>query len=134
MENAREQTSAVTAGAPRPTPTRLDNRFLAASGVAAGLLASSCCVLPLLLLSAGIGGAWVAKLTALAPYQPVFIAAAILAIGSGLWTAYRRQPACVHGTLCERPATTRATKAALWLGLLLVAGALGLDFVAPFLI
>ena len=129
-----ENTKTVTAENLQPSRMRLDNRLLAASGVAAGLLASSCCILPLALLSVGIGGAWVSKLTALAPYQPIFIAAALLAIGAGFWTAYRRQTVCVPGSICERPAATRTTKAILWLGLLLVAGALSVDFLAPFLI
>jgi mercuric ion transport protein len=112
---------------------KIDNRLFAASGLAAGLLASSCCILPLALVSVGIGGAWVSKLTALAPYQPVFIAVALLALGAGFWTAYRKQAICVPGSRCEKPAATRTTKAVLWLGLLIVAAALSLDFLTPLL-
>lgn len=117
-----------------PERPRIDNRLFAASGLAAGLLASSCCILPLALVSVGIGGAWISKLTALAPYQPVFIAAALLALGAGFWTAYRKQTACVPGSLCEKPAATRTTKAVLWIGLLIVAGALSVNIITPFLI
>lgn len=117
-----------------PETPRIDHRLFAASGLAAGLLASSCCILPLALVSVGIGGAWVSKLTALAPYQPVFIAAALLALGAGFWTAYRKRTACVPGSICETPAATRTTKAVLWLGLLIVAAAMSLDFLTPFLI
>ena len=113
---------------------KLDNRLFAASGVVAGLLASSCCILPLALVSVGIGGAWVSKLTALAPYQPIVIAAAVLALGAGFWTAYRTQAKCAPGSICEIPAATRTTKAALWLGLLIVASVLGVNYIAPFLI
>lgn len=117
-----------------PESPKIHHRLFAASGLAAGLLASSCCILPLALVSVGIGGAWVSKLTALAPYQPVFIATALIALGGGFWTAYRKQTACVPGSLCEKPAATRTTKAVLWLGLLIVAGALSVNFITPFFI
>jgi mercuric ion transport protein len=129
MKVSMENTKALLQRGPK-----VDNRLFAASGLAAGLLASSCCILPLAFVSAGIGGAWVSKLTALAPYQPVFIAAALLALGTGFWTAYRKQTTCAPGSLCERPAATRTTKAVLWLGLVIVAGALSVDFITPFLI
>src|ERR1700746_2162387 len=47
-------------------------------GVLAGIGASACCVGPLLLLSMGIGGAWIAHLTALEPYRPLFIVLQVL--------------------------------------------------------
>ena len=113
---------------------KLDNRLLAASGALAALLASSCCIVPLALVSVGIGGAWVSKLTALAPYQPIFITAAVLALGAGFWTAYRRQAKCVPGSICEKPAATRTTKVVLWIGLIIVASVLSVNFAAPYLI
>lgn len=117
-----------------PERPRIDSRLVAASGLIAGLLASSCCILPLALVSVGIGGAWVSKITALAPYQPVFIATALLALGAGFWTAYRKQTVCVPGSLCEKPAATRTTKAVLWIGLVVIAAALSVNFITPFLI
>jgi mercuric ion transport protein len=50
---------------------------MAAGGVLGALAASSCCILPLVLFSLGVSGAWIGNLTRLAPYQPVFIAATI---------------------------------------------------------
>jgi mercuric ion transport protein len=102
-------------------------------GLAAGALASSCCILPLALVSLGIGGVWVGKLTALAPYQPAFLAAAALLIGVGLWRAHRKPAACVPGSLCEKPAKTRATKTLLWIGALLAASAASVNLVPYFL-
>jgi mercuric ion transport protein len=52
---------------------------LAAGGIAA-VLASACCVGPLVLLSVGFSGAWIANLTALSPYRPIFIALASIAL------------------------------------------------------
>jgi len=108
-------------------------QVLAAGGLAVGLLASSCCLLPLLLLSAGISGAWIAQLTALAPYQPLFLSVAAIALGLGFWRAYRRQD-CAVGSLCERPGIPRTTKALLWLGVTAVLAAVSVDVIAPFIL
>src|SRR5258707_14378604 len=48
--------------------------LIAAGGILGALAASSCCIVPLILFSFGIGGAWIGNLTALAPYQPLFVA------------------------------------------------------------
>lgn len=96
---------------------------LATGSVLAALGASSCCVLPLALAVAGISGAWIGGLTALAPYQPLFLGLGALLVGSGLWRTYgRRQPIC-ESPQCGTPGSRRWTRAGLWLaaGLLLVA-------------
>ncbi len=105
-------------------------QVLAAGGLAAGLLASSCCLLPLLLVSLGIGGAWMAQLTALSPYQPIFLGAAVIALGLGLRRAYRRQD-CADGSLCESPRTTLVTKVLLWLGVAVVLAVISINLVVP---
>src|SRR5260370_15646676 len=48
--------------------------LIAAGGILGALAASSCCIVPLVLFGLGIGGAWIGNLTALAPYQPLFVA------------------------------------------------------------
>ena len=100
---------------------------LAAGSLATGLLASSCCILPLALVTAGIGGSWAAQLTALSPYQPFFLGAAALTTGYGFWRVYRKPQACVPGSLCANPAAVRATKAVLWTGAVIAASALGVN-------
>jgi hypothetical protein len=50
-------------------------RLIAAGGLLGALAASSCCILPLVLFSLGVSGAWIGNFTRLAPYQPYFIAA-----------------------------------------------------------
>ena len=101
-------------------------------GLAAAALASSCCILPLALVSLGLGGVWVGKLTALAPYQPVFLAAAAALIGTGLWRAYRKPAFCVPGSLCGKPAATRTTKIVLWTGAFVAASAASVNVVVPY--
>src|SRR5260370_33161019 len=62
-----------------PQPPRSESVALATGGIAS-LLAGACCVVPLVLVSVGVGGAWLANLQLLAPYRPVFIARAGAAI------------------------------------------------------
>jgi mercuric ion transport protein len=47
---------------------------------------AACCLLPSVLLSLGIAGAWVGTLDSLARYEWIFIAAAAL-LGSGFYLA-----------------------------------------------
>ena len=47
----------------------------AAAGMLGALASMSCCILPVALFTLGISGAWIGNLTALAPYQPIFLAA-----------------------------------------------------------
>ncbi len=107
---------------------------LAAGSLATGLLASSCCILPLGLVTIGVGGSWVAQLTALSPYQPFFLGAAALTTGFGLWRAYRKPQACAPGSLCERPAAGRVTKTILWTGAIIAASAFGVNVFGALLV
>jgi len=108
--------------------------WLAAGGVIGALLASACCIGPLVLLTLGISGAWIANLTALEPYKEVSAAIALGFIGAGFWQVYFRKPTvCEPGSYCARPASARITKSALWASLILVLAALTIDWWAPLL-
>jgi len=107
--------------------------LLAVGGVLGALGASSCCVLPLVFFGLGVSGAWIGNLTALAPYQPLFVAAALGFLGAGFWRVYRRQPAC-DGPACARPAPNRLVRASLWGAAILVGVALIFPHVAPLLL
>jgi mercuric ion transport protein len=97
--------------------------------------ASSCCLAPLVLFSLGISGAWIGNLTALAPYQPYFIAATLACLGYGYWLVYRRKNvACAEGAACAPPLPNHVVKAALILATILVAGAIAFDLIAPLLL
>ena len=56
--------------------------ILAAGGVLGAIAASSCCIVPLALFGLGVGGAWIGNLTALAPYQPIFVAVTLGFLGA----------------------------------------------------
>ena len=106
--------------------------LMAAGGLLGALAASSCCILPLVLFSLGVSGAWIGNFTRLAPYQPCFIAATIAFLGCGYWLVYRPSKlACVDGDPCAHPLPNRLVKAGLIVATILVVAALGFDFFAP---
>src|SRR6266571_4120620 len=79
-------------------------KLMAAGGLLGALAASSCCILPLVLFSLGVSGAWIGNFTQLAPYQPYFIAATIACLGYDYWLVYRASKvACGEGEACVRP-------------------------------
>lgn len=86
---------------------------LAAGGIAA-LLAGACCLGPFVLVSVGLGGAWLANFQVLEPYRPLFIAAALAALGFAGWRIYWPTVACEPGTACAVPGVRRGYKVGFW--------------------
>ena len=116
-----------------PDTTRL--RLTAIGGIVGAFAASSCCIAPLVLFSLGISGAWIGNLTALAPYQPYFIAATLACLGYGYFLVYRRNTvACAEGAACARPLPGLFVKGGLVLATILVGGAIGMDLIGPYLL
>ena len=115
--------------------SRTGQRAAVAGGLFGALAASSCCILPLLLVSAGAGGAWIGNLTALAPYQPLIAVITLILIGSGFWLVYRTpRPACAEGGACPGAAPQRLVKAGLWTATVILAAALAFPYAAPVLL
>jgi len=103
---------------------------LAAGGLAA-ILASTCCLGPLVLVSLGLGGAWVSNLTVLEPFRPWFLGAALIALFFAWRRIYRPAVACKPGEVCAVPATRRAYKVVFWVVAALIGVGLGFPVVAP---
>lgn len=84
-------------------------------GGLATILASTCCLGPLVLVTIGFSGAWIGNLTVLEPYRPIFIGAALVA----LFFAYRRifRPAqtCKPEEVCAVPQVKTAYKTMFWI-------------------
>lgn len=107
--------------------------LFAAGGVIGAILASTCCIAPLVLVTLGISGAWIGNLTALEPYKPYFAAVALISIALGFRQVYfNAKPACVDGSYCARPESSLITKSVLWLATVLVVLALTIGWWAPF--
>ena len=126
---------ARTPAVPDKAATGRTQKLVAAGGVLGAIAASSCCIAPLVLFSLGISGAWIGNLTALAPYQPYFIAATLACLGYGYWLVYRTsRVACAEGAVCSRPLPNRLVMFGLILATVLVAGALAFDLLAPLIL
>lgn len=103
--------------------------YLAAGGLLGAVLASSCCILPLAFVLLGVSGVWIGGLTALSPYQPLFLLVAFASLARGFWLVYRRpREACADGA-CATP--RRGVKAALWVASLLVVAAVATNVFVP---
>jgi mercuric ion transport protein len=113
----------------RPASTPSGAQFSAVGGLLGALAASSCCILPLVLFSLGVSGAWIGHLTRLAPYQPYILAATLACLGYGYWRVYRAA-SCAKGEACA-PLPNRFVKVGLIVATVLVIAAVGLDFLAP---
>ena len=109
--------------------------LLSAGSVFAALGASACCVGPLVLLSFGITGAWLANFNALYPYKPYLIATALLLLAARYIRVHRKRRDCgEEGKACQTRFATRFNKAALWVSTALIAVAVGLPYAAPWLL
>ncbi len=82
---------------------------LLAGGLAA-ILASTCCLGPLVLVALGLSGAWIGNLTLLEPYRPFFIAGALVALLFAGRRIFRPTQACAPGEVCAVPRTRRVYK------------------------
>lgn len=91
------------------TTTQAKHPALLAGGIAA-LLASTCCLGPLVLITLGFSGAWIGNLTVLEPYRPVFVSVALVALFFAWRRIWRPAPVCAPGNLCAIPQVKRTYK------------------------
>ncbi len=103
---------------------------LAAGGVSA-ILASTCCLGPLVLVALGFSGAWIGNLTLLEPYRPIFIGAALVALFFAWRGIFRPARACKPGDVCALPRVRTAHKLIFWVVAALVLAALAFPYVLP---
>jgi mercuric ion transport protein len=76
-------------------------------GVLAALGASACCILPLALVSLGLGGAWLSYARVLEPYRPAFGVLTLGLVAFAFWHLYLRSRPC-DVEACEVGPSTRA--------------------------
>lgn len=114
----------------RQPPLQAGRGALLAGGVAA-LLASSCCLGPLLLITIGFSGSWIGNLTLLEPYRPIFIGAALLALLLAWRRIWRPAAACAAAEACAQPQVKRGYKLLFGLVALWVLLALVFPYLAP---
>lgn len=103
---------------------------LAAGGLAA-ILASTCCLGPLVLVALGFSGAWIGNLTALEPYRPIFLGAGLVALFFAWRKIFRPAHACTPGEVCAVLQVRTAYKIIFWIVTALVVVALAFPYVLP---
>lgn len=89
------------------------------------ILASICCIGPLVFAVLGISGAgFILKFEA---YRPLFISLASVLLGAAFYFTYKKKSAdeCADGSYCANPKSDRINKIILWV-------ATGLVFIAIF--
>ncbi len=118
---------------PNPPPsgpaTEHGGKALMAGGLAA-LFASACCLGPLVLIMVGVSGAWISHLTALEPYQPLFMGASLAALFFAARSIWRPAVACEPGQVCAIPRVNRTYKLLFGVVMLLLATAMAFPLIA----
>jgi mercuric ion transport protein len=84
------------------------------------VIASLCCIGPLVLLSLGIGGAWTSSLTALAPYRPYAIVLVVMALGFAFYQLYLQPSSCEIGKPCAHPRVLFVQRVVFWVVAILI--------------
>ena len=109
-------------------------RWTAAGSVIASLgICAACCLLPMILIVLGVGGAWVGRLESLAPFKWYFVAATAVLLGSGFYSVYFRSSQCSAGPQCTTCKSGRGVKALLWTATVLAIAGLIFEQVEPLL-
>jgi len=92
-----------------------------AGSLISGILASVCCIGPIVFAVLGIGGAgFILKFE---NYRPLFIVVAVIFLGTAFYFTYKKKSAanCEPGTLCASPKSDTMNKVVLWIATVLVA-------------
>ena len=92
----------------------MKERNALAGSLIAGLLASICCIGPLVLGAVGLGSLGIAS--ALAPLRPWFLGLTAVLIACGFYLAYRPQSTetCTLGEACTTHVSRRGQRVVLW--------------------
>lgn len=92
----------------------MDNKLTLWASALAAIGASLCCVAPLVLVTLGIGGAWIATLTQFEPFRPVLIALTLGLLGMAWRKLYRAPAACDPGRPCASDAVRQRQRRIFW--------------------
>jgi mercuric ion transport protein len=104
-------------------------------GVLGALAMTSCCILPLVLVSFGVTGVFIAQLGALYAYKWYTFALSATFLGYGFYKAYKpvNPEACADGS-CARPINRTVMRVTLWTAAAIVAIAMAFPYITPFIL
>lgn len=104
------------------------------AGVLAAIGGSLCCVAPLVLLTVGVSGAWISRLTALEPYRPIFIGVMLIFLGLAFRQLYIVPAQCGPGEGCRNRRLQRRQRQVFWVVVVVLAALIAFPWYAPLLI
>ncbi len=130
MSMSQDTQSGETSG-----ETQTGNRVATAGSLFGALAMTSCCILPLVLVSFGVGGVWIAQLTALYAYKWYTFSVASAFIGYGFWKVRQAEAGeCRDGTMCARPLSRKFMKTSLWFATIVTLIAMIFPYVTPYIL
>lgn len=106
-------------------------RAAAAGSVVSGILASACCIGPLVFALLGISGAAAAQ--RFEPFRPYLLVVTYALLGGAFYFTYRPLAACGPDAACEMPHASRLGKVMLWIAALIVVLATAFPWYAQYL-
>jgi mercuric ion transport protein len=130
-QSGPEGSTTATSSAGGTPEMRSGRTALLAGGVAA-VLASTCCLGPLLLVTLGVSGAWIGNLARLEPYRPLFIVIAVVALFFAWRNIFRPVQTCHPDEVCAVPQTRRLYRFLFWISATLTLLALVYPYLAKY--
>ena len=121
------ETSSVDERPPAAAANASWSALLTLGGLAAAFGVAACCALPLLMISLGLGTAWLGRIASVAaPIRSLLLVFAALALAGGailLWRQQRLAATCGPNGVCTPPVVRLVTLVGLIVGVvLLIAG------------
>lgn len=89
--------------------------------VFAGLAASLCCIVPLVLVMAGLGGAWMSMFSAMEPWRPLFLGLTAIFVIWGWYRLYHHPANCESGEVCAVSSGLRRQRLLFWIVTVIIA-------------
>jgi mercuric ion transport protein len=99
----------------------------------AAIVGSLCCVAPLVLITLGISGAWISRLTALEPYRPIFIGVMAAFLVLAFRQLYIVPARCAPGAACANPRLQRRQRQIFWIVVVALGSLVAFPCYAPLL-
>lgn len=109
----------------------MNSRSTLIASVLAGIGASACCVGPLVLVMLGIGGTWIANLTKLEPYRPIFMTITLVLLALAFRRLYLKPAACEVDKPCADDRVIKRQRWIFWLVTIPVLALLAFPWYAP---
>jgi mercuric ion transport protein len=100
----------------------------------AALGASACCAGPLILLALGISGSWIANLSLLEPYRPVFIGITLVFFALAFRKLYLLPQACAVDAPCADSDKQQRQRRVFWISFVVAVLIMAFPWYAPYLL